>query len=180
MRPTLARTSSAASGLRFCGMIEEPVVNLSDSRTKPNCGVIQITISSAKRDRCTAVIAAAASVSSAKSRSDTPSSELAVGRSKPSAFAVACAIDRERGAGQRRRAQRALVEPLAGVGEPAAVARQHLDVGQQMMAEGDGLRRLQVREARHDRRRMRLRLAGERQLQRAPAPHRAPSIQSRT
>ena len=32
MRPTLARTSSAASGLRFCGMIEEPVVNLSDRR----------------------------------------------------------------------------------------------------------------------------------------------------
>ena len=31
MRPTLARESSAASGLRFCGMIEEPVVNLSDS-----------------------------------------------------------------------------------------------------------------------------------------------------
>ncbi len=26
MRPALARTSSAASGLRFCGMIEEPVV----------------------------------------------------------------------------------------------------------------------------------------------------------
>ena len=26
MRPVLARTSSAASGLRFCGMIEEPVV----------------------------------------------------------------------------------------------------------------------------------------------------------
>ena len=30
MRPTFARTSSAASGFRFCGMIELPVVNLSD------------------------------------------------------------------------------------------------------------------------------------------------------
>jgi hypothetical protein len=47
----LARTSSAASGLRFCGMIDEPVVNLSDSFTKRNCGVDQITISSASRDR---------------------------------------------------------------------------------------------------------------------------------
>ena len=34
-RPVLARTSSAASGLRFCGMIEEPVVNLSDSLHQP-------------------------------------------------------------------------------------------------------------------------------------------------
>ena len=32
--PVLARTSSAASGLRFCGMIEEPVVNLSERRAK--------------------------------------------------------------------------------------------------------------------------------------------------
>ena len=109
---------------------------------------------------------AAASVSSAKSRSETPSSELAVGRSKPSAAAVALPVDRERRAGQRGRAQRALVQPLAGVGEPAAVAREHLDVGQQMMAEGDRLGRLQMREARHDGRRVRLRLARERELQR--------------
>ena len=34
--------------------------------------------------------------------------------------------------------------------KPAAVAPEHLDIGQQMMAEGDGLRRLQMREARHD------------------------------
>ncbi len=71
MRPVLARTSSAASGLRFCGMIEEPVVKRSDSLTKPNCGVVQITISSAKRERCMAQIEAAASVSS---------DEVAVGR----------------------------------------------------------------------------------------------------
>ena len=35
------------------------------------------------------------------------------------------------------------------VGEPAAVARQHLDIGEQMVAERDGLRRLQMGEARH-------------------------------
>ena len=88
-RPVLARTSSAASGLRFCGMIEEPVVNLSESRTRPTSGEVQITISSAKRDMCTAAIEAADRVSSTKSRSETASSELAIGRSKPSAFAVA-------------------------------------------------------------------------------------------
>jgi hypothetical protein len=84
----LARTSSAASGLRFCGMIDEPVVNLSDSRRKPTSGDVHSTISSANRDRWIAVIAAAASVSSTKSRSDTASSEFAAGRSKPSFFAV--------------------------------------------------------------------------------------------
>ena len=88
MRPVLARTSSAASGLRFCGIIEEPVVNLSDSRIRPVSGDDQITISSAKRDRCTAAIAQADSVSSTKSRSATASSEFAIGRAKPSAFAV--------------------------------------------------------------------------------------------
>ena len=166
MRPTLARASSAASGLRFCGMIDEPVVNLSESRMKPNCGVIHSTISSARRDRCMAAMAAAASVSSAKSRSETASSELAVGRSKSSASAVRVPVDGERRAGQRRRAQRALVEPRARIGEPAAVARQHLDIGEQMMAEGDGLRRLQMREPRHDERAVRFRLARERELQR--------------
>src|SRR5260370_1158439 len=39
MRPTLARVSSAASGLRFCGMIELPVVKASDSAMKPNGGL---------------------------------------------------------------------------------------------------------------------------------------------
>src|SRR3974390_2994259 len=70
-------------------MMEEPVVNLSDSRTRPTSGEVQTTISSANRDRCTAQIAAADRDSSTKSRSDTASSELAIGRSKPSALAVA-------------------------------------------------------------------------------------------
>ncbi len=35
MRPVLPRTSSAASGLRFCGMIEDPVEKASESLTKP-------------------------------------------------------------------------------------------------------------------------------------------------
>ena len=71
IRPGLARTSSAASGLRFCGMIEEPVVNLSDSRMKPNCAVDQSTISSASRDRWTAQIAPPPA-SRARNRGPTP------------------------------------------------------------------------------------------------------------
>ena len=59
-------------------------------------------------------------------------------------------VDREGRAGERRRAERAFVEPRARVGEAAAVARQHLDIGEQMVAEGDRLRRLQMGEAGHD------------------------------
>ena len=165
MRPLLPRTSSAASGLRFCGMIDEPVVKASESLTKPNCGVVHNTISSAKRERWIAAIAAAPSASSAKSRSATLSSELAVGRSKPSALAVMVAVDRKRGAGQRRRAERTFVEPLARVGEPPRVARQHLDIGQQVMAEGDRLRRLQMGESGHDHGRAVERAGRERPLQ---------------
>ena len=87
-RPVLPRTSSAASGLRFCGIMLEPVVQRSGSRTKPKGADIQMMISSASRDRCMAAIAAADRNSSRLSRSDTESSELRVGPSKPSAFAV--------------------------------------------------------------------------------------------
>src|SRR5580658_3961179 len=90
MRPDLARTSSAASGLRFCGMIDEPVEKASDSRMKLNCGVDQMTISSASRDRLMAQIDAADRASRAKSRLATASIELPAGASKPSALAVWC------------------------------------------------------------------------------------------
>ena len=61
------------------------------------------------------------------------------------------AIDRIGRARQRRRPERALVEPPARVAQPAAVASQHLHIGQQMMAERHRLRALQMGEARHDR-----------------------------
>ena len=88
-RPALPRTSSAASGLRFCGMIELPVVKASESAMNPKPWLHQITSSSARRERWMASTAPAARNSSAKSRSETESMELAVGRSKPSAAAVA-------------------------------------------------------------------------------------------
>ena len=89
MRPILARINSAASGLRFCGMMLEPVDHLSDMATKRNWADDQITSSSASRDRCMAQMLAADRNSSAKSRSLTASRLLALGRSKPSALAVA-------------------------------------------------------------------------------------------
>ena len=180
MRPALPRTSSAASGLRFCGMIEEPVVKASESRTKPNCGVVQSTISSAKRERCTAQIEAAASVSSTKSRSETESSEFAVGRSKPSACRGHVAVDREGGAGERRRAERAFVEAPPRIREAAAVAGEHLDIGEEMVAEGDRLRRLQMREARHRRRRRRRAPSRRAPAAARRAARRGASIASRT
>ena len=88
IRPGFARTSSAASGLRFCGIIDEPVVNASDSWIKPNLSVDQMTISSAKRERCVAQIEAADRNSTAKSRDETASIALAIGLSKPRSSAV--------------------------------------------------------------------------------------------
>ena len=59
-------------------------------------------------------------------------------------------VDRMRRASKRRCAERRFVQACTAVGEAAAVAAEHLDVRQQVMAEGDRLRGLQMREARHD------------------------------
>ena len=88
MRPGLARTNSAASGLRFCGIIDEPVVKASDRDMNANLSVDQITISSASRERCVAQIAAAERNSAAKSRAETASMAFSIGREKPSNSAV--------------------------------------------------------------------------------------------
>ena len=173
MRPVLPRTSSAASGLRFCGMIEEPVVNLSVSLTRPTSGEVHITISSAKRDRCTEAIDAAAK---------RLHREVAVGhgveriRRRPveaERLRRHVAVERKRRAGERRRAERHFVEALARIGKTAAVARRHLDIGQQMMAEGHRLRRLQMGEARHHRAGMLERLGRPAQADRPPTPRRS-------
>ena len=62
----------------------------------------------------------------------------------------AFAIDREGGAGQRRRAQRQAVDALAAVGHAFCIAAEHFDIGQHVVAEGDRLRHLHVREAGQD------------------------------
>ena len=76
------------------------------------------------------------------------------------------AVDRERGSSERGGAERAFIEAGAGIGEAAAVARDHLDIGEEMMAEGDRLRALKVGEARHGEAGMGEGLVGEGGLQR--------------
>ena len=59
IRPAWPRTSSAASGFFFCGMIELPVLSASGSATKPNGWLAQTMNSSARRERCSEHCAAA-------------------------------------------------------------------------------------------------------------------------
>ncbi len=79
-RPALPRTSSATSGLRFCGMIDEPVEKASPTRANPNSLEAHRTISSPRRDRVVDRIAAADRNSRAKSREATASMELSATR----------------------------------------------------------------------------------------------------
>ena len=109
-------------------------------------------------------MAAAESVSSTKSRSDTASSELAAAPVEAERLRRHGAIERKRGTGQRRRAQRAFIAPPAGVGEAAAVARRHLHIGEEVVAEGHRLGGLQMGEAGHHRPGMDECLLGERAL----------------
>ena len=59
-RGAFARSSSAASGFFFCGMIEEPDVHASASSQKPNSSLLHSTSSAPRRERCVAAVAAAA------------------------------------------------------------------------------------------------------------------------
>ena len=59
IRGALARSSSAASGFFFWGMIDEPLVHASGSSTKPNSSVDHRTSSAPRRERCVAHVAAA-------------------------------------------------------------------------------------------------------------------------
>ena len=167
MRPTLARTSSAASGLRFCGMIDEPVVKASDRRDEaelrrhPQHDLLGQARQVGRADRggrqrLQGEVASRDAVQ-ANWRSD--------GRSPARAAVMSRSIGNGR-AGQRRRAQRALVHPRPGVGEARGVAGEHLDIGHQVVAEGHRLGRLQVGEARHQGVGVRLGLGEEGALQR--------------
>ena len=77
------------SGFRFCGMIDDPVVNESASRISPNSALLQRITSSQSRDRWTMQIAASARNSAMKSRAATASMLLREISSKPSSSATA-------------------------------------------------------------------------------------------
>ena len=139
---------------------------------KPNSLLHQVTISSAKRDRCMPVIAAAARNSIAKSRSETASSEFAAGPVKAERGGGRVTVDRKGGPGECRRTERAFVEAAPAIGEPAAVAPEHLDIGQQVMTEGHRLGDLQMGVARHHRGGFGLGAVDQRLLQVAHTPHR--------
>jgi len=74
-------------------------------------------------------------------------------------------VDGKRGSGQRGGAERRFIEAGAGIAQSRAVARKHFHIGQEMMAEGDGLCRLQMRKPWHHACRMGEGLLGERFLQ---------------
>ena len=85
----------------------------------------------------------------AKSRSETVSIELRVGSRKPSAFAVIW-----RSIGKPVPASAAapigdFVHVLDGVANARAIPAEHLDIGHAVVAEGDWLCSLQMREAGH-------------------------------
>ena len=147
----MARTSSAASGLRFCGMIELPVVKASLSSTKLN------GVAAPDHDLLGKARQMHAGERGGGEKFDR---EIAVGDGverigggpvEAERRGGCIAVDRERGAGERRGAERQLVHSAPAIGEPAAVAADHLDIGHQMMAEGHRLGDLQMGEARHHR-----------------------------
>ena len=74
------------------------------------------------------------------------------------------AIERERCAGKRPRAERRFIEPRARIGKAAAVTRRHFHIGQQMVTERHRLRALQMRKSGHHCAGMRQRLFRKRAL----------------
>ena len=74
------------------------------------------------------------------------------------------AVEGKGSAGEGCGPERRKIPALARVGEPAAVARGHFHIGQEMVTQGHGLRDLQVGEAGHHCCRVLERLLGERAL----------------
>ena len=81
------------------------------------------------------------------------------------------AIDRITGARQGGGTQRQAIDAASAVGHPVGVAGEHLDVGHQVMTEGDRLRDLQMGEAGHDRPGVAFGQIDQRALQITEQPH---------
>ena len=116
-------------------MIDEPVQKRSASSMKPKLWLIQSTISSLRRETCTIARLAADVNSIAKSRSLTASRLFWQTPSMPQRLGDGLAVERVAGAGERGRAERQAVGARAHVGHALGVAREHLDVGEQVVRE---------------------------------------------
>ncbi len=121
-RADLPRMSSSTSGLRFCGMIDEPVVNASGSLRKPNSVENQKIHSCAQPLRWMAMSERQKRNSTRKSRSCETSRLLAAGPENPSSrpstpdrWGATCRRGRPLPSGEK-------FEPLEAVGDAAAVA----------------------------------------------------------
>ena len=110
------RTSSKTSGLRFCGMIEEPVVISGLSVTKPSSFIEKRTRSAASRPRSWSSSATSNSTcASALPRESWTAVTGSWTSAKPRLLARGLAVDRQqRHAVARGRAQRVLVRAGAG------------------------------------------------------------------
>ncbi len=73
------------------------------------------------------------------------------GRGEPEVVGQLDSIDGKAAPGERAGAQRRDVGTAQRILDPAAVPAEHLDVGEQMVGEQDGLRSLRVGIARHHR-----------------------------
>ena len=149
MRGALARRSSAASGFFFCGMIEEPDAQASDTSAKPNSSEDHRTISAPRRERWVAQVAAADRKSSTKSRLETASIELRATPAKPSSRASRPrSVSKFTPASAPAPSGRSQIDAEHEL-EAARVAAEHPEVRQQVVREIDGLGALQVGVARH-------------------------------
>ena len=75
------------------------------------------------------------------------------------------AVDGERGPRQGRHAERAFVQPFAGIHKAPPVTAQHFHIGEQIMAQGHRLSTLKMGEAGHDGRGLSLGALDQRRLQ---------------
>ncbi len=136
------------SGFFFCGNMDEPVANASDSWTKPNSSVDHSTISSPMRDKCTCTSAATNNASATKSRSETASSELSKVHRELELVRDRRGIERQTGPRERTSTQRRHVRAGHAVAPTIDIARKRPEMRKQMVREQHGLRALQMRVAR--------------------------------
>ena len=182
MRPTLARISSAASGLRFCGMIEEPVENRSEMchetelRRGPDHQLFGHAAQMPGADR-----GAGQELQREIPVAETASSEFAVkaGRSPALPQSRPGRSGRTSRPAPPRPSGHSFIRARASANR-CPVAAEHLYIGHHVMAPGHRLRCLQMGEAGHHHIRAGLGLIQQRPDQRRDSAASASSIRSRT